>query len=316
MGGISHVKIPINDESTEPTWTSIYDPKEIESLVLQQHQKHFSQAAGTTFTITPLCTLINDNCTSEYAQQILAGTANINALPVDEYTKNLLTHLKTKVLLSEQPQLPLDQKHLSKASKSGQKGPLPPHPGDTLGSKIPCKTLSTTQRQIRRQPLPHTPSPLQSGNDVLKLIIMMMDIAVTHTHTYDWWKTIWTLLLKKDPGDSKIDRLCTIHLYEADYNLLLKWFSSKGFILHSKKAHCITDSQGGGHPGHSVIDLTITKVLSYEVADILHLQVIIIDNDTTACFDCMIEAQNNLACLQHGTNPQYIKLHAQTQQEL
>jgi len=30
----------------------------------------------------------------------------------------------------------------------------------------------------------------------------------------------------------------------------------------------------------------------------------------------MIEAPNNLACLQHGANPQYIKLHAQTQQEL
>jgi len=60
-----------------------------------------------------------------------------------------------------------------------------------------------------------------------------------------------------------------IHLYEADYNLLLKWFSSKGFILRSEKAHRITDSQGGRQAGRSTIDLAITKVLSYEVADIL-----------------------------------------------
>jgi len=46
------------------------------------------------------------------------------------------------------------------------------------------------------------------------------------------------------------------------------------------------------------------------------MQVIIVDNDTTACFDRMIEAPNNLACLQHGADPQYIKLHAQTQREL
>jgi len=39
-------------------------------------------------------------------------------------------------------------------------------------------------------------------------------------------------------------------------------------------------------------------------------------NDATACFDQMIEAPNNLACLQHGANPKYIKLHAQTQWEL
>jgi len=39
-------------------------------------------------------------------------------------------------------------------------------------------------------------------------------------------------------------------------------------------------------------------------------------HDAAACFDCMIEAPNNLACLQHGADPQYIKLHAQTQKEL
>jgi len=94
------------------------------------------------------------------------------------------------------------------------------------------------------------------------------------------------------------------------------WFSSKGFILRSKKEHCITNSQGGGRLGRSVINLAITKVLSYKIANTLRLHVIVIDNDATACFDQMIEAPNNLACLQHGANPQYIKLHAQTQQEL
>jgi len=57
-------------------------------------------------------------------------------------------------------------------------------------------------------------------------------------------------------------------------------------------------------------------VLSYEDADILRMRVIIVDNDATACFDQMIEAPNNLACLQHGADPKYIKLHAQTQREL
>jgi len=79
--------------------------------------------------------------------------------------------------------------------------------------------------------------PLQSRNNVLKLLIWMMQLAITHTHTYDRWKMIWTLLLEKDAGNPQIDRLHTIHLYEADYNLILKWFSSQGFILKSEKAH-------------------------------------------------------------------------------
>ncbi len=88
------------------------------------------------------------------------------------------------------------------------------------------------------------------------------------------------------------------------------------FILNSKKAHQINKSQGGGWSGCSAIDLAITKVLSYEIAKMLQLQVIIIDNDTTTCFDRMLKAPNNLACLQHRADPKYIQLHVQTQWEL
>jgi len=58
--------------------------------------------------------------------------------------------------------------------------------------------------------------------------------------------------------------------------------------------------------------IAITKVLSYKVADTLCMQVII-DNDATTCFDQMIQAPNNPACLQHRANAKCIQLHAQTQ---
>ncbi len=118
---------------------------------------------------------------------------------------------------------------------------------------------------------PEPSNPLTCSNDVLKLIIMMMDLAVLHTHTYKRWKVIWMLLLEKDPGNPQIDQLRTIHLYEAGYNLLLKWFLSKGFILQSKTKHRINDNQGGGHPGRSAIDLAITEVLSYKITDTLRM---------------------------------------------
>jgi len=55
-----------------------------------------------------LQTLINDTCTSEFAQQILAGNADIKGLPVDEYTKDLLQHLKSKSSPTTNPNHPLD----------------------------------------------------------------------------------------------------------------------------------------------------------------------------------------------------------------
>jgi len=86
--------------------------------------------------------------------------------------------------------------------------------------------------------------------------------------------------------------------------------------LHSEKQQSLTDSQGGGHTCQCTIDLAINKVVTYEIAETLQLQVIIIDNDATACFDRMVEAPNNLACLQHGVDPKYNALHAQTQKQL
>jgi len=117
QGGISHVKIPTNAAPDEEQWESIYDPVRIEQLVLQQHTKHFSQAKGTVFTQAPLRDLINDDCTSEFAQQILQGTADIDNLPVNEYTKALLTNLKTKVGPSEVTTAPLDTEALIKGFK-------------------------------------------------------------------------------------------------------------------------------------------------------------------------------------------------------
>ncbi len=317
QGGLSHVRIPTNNPPEQPQWEAIYDPSAMEELVLNQHRKHFSQARGTVFTQEPLRSLINEDCTSEYAQQILAGTAPIEHLPVDEHTKALLRHLKSKTHPLETPSHPLDQEKLIQGFKKWPERTTTSPSGRHLGIyKSLAKHFPPPKEKQKEQNTPEDNHPIQGGNDVLKLIIWMMELAVTHTHTYDRWKTIWTLLLEKEKGNPQIDRLRTIHLYEADYNLLLKWFSSQGFILTSENAQRINESQGGGRPGRSAIDLAITKVLSYEIAETLRLRVIVVDNDTTACFDRMLEAPNNLACLQHGADPRYIKLHAQTQKEL
>ncbi len=86
--GILHMKIPTNQET--PQWESIYEPRQLKEQVLNQHHKHFSQAAGTVLTCNPLRTLINDECTSESAKQILEGTADIDSLQINEYIKDLL----------------------------------------------------------------------------------------------------------------------------------------------------------------------------------------------------------------------------------
>jgi len=141
-GGLSHVKIP-NPDNTQ--WESIYKPKALEEQILKQHRKHFSQAAGTVFTCDPLQTLIDDECTSEFAKQVLIGNADIASLPIDEYTKDLLCHLKTKIPPTENPANPLDTEDLIQGFKWWPERTTTSPSGRHLG--IYKETLPTTKQQ-------------------------------------------------------------------------------------------------------------------------------------------------------------------------
>jgi len=107
-GGISHLKMSVPTNNPTPQWEAIYDPKVIEEKVLQHHRQHFAQAKGAVFMQEPLRTLINNTCTTPFSQQILAGTAKIDTLPIDKYTKDLLHRMKSKVTATKNPDHPLD----------------------------------------------------------------------------------------------------------------------------------------------------------------------------------------------------------------
>jgi len=74
-------------------------------------------------------------------------------------------------------------------------------------------------------------------------------MAVQHCHTFECWTTIWNFFIEKEIGNPNINKLKALHLIEADYNLLLKWFGPKGFIKRAEDNHQLTDSQGGGQRG-------------------------------------------------------------------
>jgi len=97
--------------------------------------------------------------------------------------------------------------------------------------------------------------------------------------------------------------LHTLHLVEADYNLLLKWFGPQGVLKCAEWNQQLTDNQGGNQKGQSTIDLACKKVCTFELIRLLHLIAANVDIDALACFDMMIEACQNLSFLSHGADP-------------
>jgi len=77
--------------------------------------------------------------------------------------------------------------------------------------------------------------PRTYGIDVMRCVFRLLQLALRHVHVYERWKTVWNRYLEKKPGHPFIDALQMLHLFEADYNLLLKWHSSLGFMSKSEK---------------------------------------------------------------------------------
>jgi len=127
-------------------------------------------------------------------------------------------------------------------------------------------------------------------------------MAVQHCHTYDRWRTIWNFFIEKEIGVPLITKLRAIHIMEADYNLLLKWFSPKGFIQRAENHKQLTPYQGGGHKGRSAIDLACKKVAAYDYVTVTRTPAANFEYDLKHCFDNMYEACQNLSCWQHGAD--------------
>ena len=109
----------------------------------------------------------------------------------------------------------------------------------------------------------------------------MCQIAIKHQHVYDLWTTVVTQMIEKDPGTPKVHQLRVIHLYECNFNLLLKIYFWQ-FSWHCEDTNQFNDGCYGGRPNRRAIDPVIVEVTQVELATILRKILIRFNNDATA----------------------------------
>jgi len=103
-------------------------------------------------------------------------------------------------------------------------------------------------------------------------------------------------------------------LFEANWQLLLKWNSLKGFLPCTEQAGTLVEAQGGGCKGRSAVDQATQQIIETEIMHMNQTPTIDLYLDLRTCFDLMVEACHNLACRCHGATDAYLKLHACTHQ--
>jgi hypothetical protein len=119
-------------------------------------------------------------------------------------------------------------------------------------------------------------------------------------------------MIQKDPGSVKIHRLRVIHLYEADYNLLLgiKW--REAMHLSEDK---LNPSQYGGRPGKNAHDPVFIEIMQAEISRASRKSLIKFDVDATSCYNRIIPGLAGIASRKHGVHRKVVQVCGGTLEE-
>jgi len=178
----------------------------MDDTLLEYCQKHFATAQGMPFTTEPLSHLLQYDGITVLGNLISQGRAPLEDLPLDEPTKALLTHLKSKDKTKERLH-PLVYKELQNGIKKWPEKTTMSPLGWHLGIYKSLQKHVLSKAEVEALPLKEAQSVLKQGRDVLFLIFDIMSLALKHCYTLDRWKMVWVMFIEKDPGNPDLNRL-------------------------------------------------------------------------------------------------------------
>src|SRR6056300_1547348 len=115
-------------------------------------------------------------------------------------------------------------------------------------------------------------------------------------------------MIKKEPGNPRLHRLRVIHLYEADYSLLVG--SAFQNIMHLMEDHQALNPGGYGcRPTRRAHDPVLLEVLQLEYSWATRFPHIKFSNNATSCFDRIIPSVSNVLARAYGLHRNLAMIH-------
>jgi hypothetical protein len=198
---------------TATEWKTIDLPDEIVYYLLTQNRLHFGQADGTPLTTPQFTREIDWMASTDSAELILQGDYILDELT--DLQGLLLKHCQSPKLDAISPYITEDE-FISKFKSWKERTSTSPS-GLHLGH---YKALVA-----RNNADLNTEEGMTLDNQRKELIrahTAMLNYSLPHSYSFERWKNVVNVMIKKEPGNAKIHRLRVIHLYKADYNLLLQ----------------------------------------------------------------------------------------------
>jgi hypothetical protein len=288
--GLSTIKVP----QTDGTFKTIVDPKEIEERLLNRNKQHYGQAEHTELASESLRDLMGTCGTTQFCDEVLRGEADMSS-----FSPSLQAILNQ---LEDPPNVEVSDaityEDFKDALKCWKEKTSTSPSGRHLGHYISLMTK-----------IGDDTDPL--GEQILQMHHKVLLIAQYRRKPFERWKKETEVMLEKDVGDPKIDRLRIICLYEADYNLFLKIMWAHRMVNVAEKHNLFDDSQSGGRPRTSN-DVALRKMLVYTHSRITRTNFASMDLDAKSCFDRIIASFGMLCSRFFGMPKSACELHGLT----
>ena len=149
---------------------------------------------------------------------------------------------------------------------------------------------------------------------LLSCLTKFLHIALNTGIALNRWRNAVNVMIEKDPGVPNVHRLRIIHLFEADYNFLLKLMWGHRLVRRAADLHLLHPCQHGSVPGHSTMDVVMLIQLTTDLCRLSKQNLARFDNDASACFDRIIVALAMLAARRCGMPLNAISTHAEALQ--
>ena len=302
--GVTNLEVPANS-SIPPKecndWMFVEEPEEIESHLQAHLRKHFHQAEETDFRSEAFLREDTDfSASTAAADSILDGDHDYCPFEMRLATTRLLRYM-TKDKVEDIP-VTLTPAQFDGKLKSWNERTSTSPSGLHLGH---WKALYADHSLEKESEEGQEIEALQKQLRGIRL--RLLNYALEQGFAYQRWNKIVNALIPKDEGSTKIHRLRVIHIYEADYNLILgvKW---RELLHHAARNGLINKNQFGSVPGRSAIDLCYMEELEYEISKCCLHPLIKNDNDAASCYDRILMYLASLMSRKRGMPVQVCKV--------
>jgi hypothetical protein len=282
--------------------------KALEAAIIERNQRHFAQAEGTPFTRSPLNLIASENGFNIFTDDAGETITLPDAAFIETQTGiDILRERSQKHCPEWSPTVTFDDfvsallhwredmatspsgRHLgiyrslvtAYCDSSGEFSEAPdPHSDD---DDPPVPNLMEDDETTVPAPW-FDPTVQEKSEAILQVIFGIAEATASLGFYLQRWTQVVNVMIYKKIGCIELNKMRVIHLFEADFNLLVALFFGRR-AMHHQVDHGLIHEGQFGKPGGECQDAASSKVLTNLVSDFSKTPTGQFESDATACFD-------------------------------